>query len=102
MSGSFAPALKTTSVSIAFTDGDNSRRVTISDAQVLSTSSIVGAVRRPNNTDATDVGFIYSYSIVNITAGSFDVLITATTLGADFTESLPPSETITFTYIVGG
>lgn len=100
MSASFAPSPAPATASIAFTDSDTARRVTISNASVLSTSRIVGQIIRPTTSDLVDPGYIYVHSIISVTNGSFDVLIAATALGDSYIDQNPPNETITFSYLV--
>ncbi|HXB12867.1 MAG TPA: hypothetical protein VNZ45_12845 [Bacteroidia bacterium] len=86
--------------SIPFTDGDTSRRVTISDIAITSSSNIVGIIVRPSTSnDSQDFGYIYNYNIVNVGTGSFDLLITATDGGLDDITEFAPNETVTFNYI---
>lgn len=89
--------------SIAFTDGDTYRRVTITDANVLSTSNIVCSVRRPNTTDdSADIGLIYIASVLLVSNGSFDVGIAALGWGFDDpVESGLVNETVTLCYTIG-
>lgn len=90
------------SADIAFTDGDTVRRVTIADAGVSATSRIVGVVRRPDTTDdSADRGYLYIWNVVEVAAGSFDVLVAATGWGYDDPTALPPNETVKFYYVIG-
>jgi hypothetical protein len=100
MSGSFASSVSPGSASIAFTDGDTARRVTISDANVTSTSRIVGQVIRPATSDLVDPGYVYTHSIISVTNGGFDVIVVATVLGDSFIDLNVPNETVTFSYFV--
>jgi hypothetical protein len=89
-------------VSVAFTDGDTSRRVSVTDARVSAGSKIVPVIRRPDYTsDATDPGFIYVVNVVYVYAGGFDAVVTALdTSGLDPSDD-PPNETVTLIYTVG-
>lgn len=89
------------SASIAFTDGDTARRVTISDGTVTAASKIVSTIRRPDTADASaDRGYVYNANVVRIGSGQFDVSIICTdTSGGDCT-AIPPNETVTLYYLV--
>ena len=88
--------------SIAFTDGDTFRRVTITDANVLSTSNIVGTIRRPDTTDASaDIGHMYVVNVVKVATGSFDVNVACLGWGFDDPTGKPPNETVTLCYTIG-
>jgi hypothetical protein len=91
----FAP----TSQSIAFTDGDTFRRVTITDAAVSATSKIMLTVTRPTTTDENDVGWIYIANVISRGTGTFDVIISALDYGLSEAE-IGPNETITLNYQV--
>lgn len=87
---------------IAFTDGDTFRRVTVTDANVLSTSNIVATVRRPNTTDdSADPGYIYIVNVVRVAAGAFDVDVACLGWGFDDPTEKPPNETVTLCYTIG-
>jgi hypothetical protein len=88
-------------VAIPFTDGDTMRRVTVTDSKVTAGSRIVHSITRPNTTDdSQDPGYIYTANIVQIAAGSFDVLIAVLGWGEDDCTELPPNETVALHYIV--
>jgi hypothetical protein len=88
--------------SIAFTDGDTFRRVTITDANVLSTSNIVGTIRRPNTTDdSADLGYVYLVNVVKVANGSFDVAVACLGWGFDDPTEKAPNETVTLCYTIG-
>lgn len=88
--------------SIAFTDGDTLRRVTITDANVLSTSNIVCTIRRPNSTDdSADQGYLYIANVVEVVVGAFDVLVACLDWGFDDPTQKPPNETVTLCYTIG-
>jgi hypothetical protein len=88
-------------VSIPFNDGDTIRRVTITDANVNAGSRIIHSITRPNTTDdSQDPGYVYTANIVQIQAGSFDVLVSVLDWGEDDCTESPPNETITLHYIV--
>jgi hypothetical protein len=86
--------------SVAFTDGDTIKRVTITDAGVAAASKIVATVRRPDSEDASDKGYLYLLNVVKIASGSFDVLITALDWGVGDCADDPPNETIVVEYMV--
>lgn len=89
------------STTVAFTDGDVSRRVTITDATVASTSKIVLSVRKPDSTDdSVDKGHFYDAQVVKIATGTFDIVVTCHDGGYKDVASDPPNETITIYYIV--
>jgi hypothetical protein len=91
------------SASIPFTDGDTLRRVTITDANVTSTSKIVGSVRRPDTAnDSVDQGYLYTANVVAVGTGFFDVLITVADWGTDDPVQNPPNETVQFVYTING
>jgi hypothetical protein len=88
--------------SIAFTDGDTLRRVTITDTNVLSTSNIVCTIRRPNSTDdSADRGYLYVANVVEVVVGAFDVLVACLDWGFDDPTENPPNETVTLCYTIG-
>ncbi len=89
------------SADVAFTDGDTMRRASIVDAGVGATAKIVGSIRRPDIADSADRGYVYSWSIVEIYAGGFDILVSAHGWGFDDPVSIPPNETVIFYYVVG-
>ncbi len=85
--------------SIAFTDGDTLKRVTITDALVTSSSVIVATIRRPDTVDdSADFGYLYTVNVVKVATGSFDVLIACTDGGFGDPVEVPPNETITLAY----
>jgi hypothetical protein len=90
------------SVSIAFTDGDTARRVTVTDAGVSAASKILGSIRRPDTADdSADRGYVYTANVVEAGSGAFDLLVTVTDIGGlDCTEN-PPNETVTYCYVKG-
>lgn len=88
--------------SIAFTDGDTYRRVTITDANVLSTSNIVCSIRRPNTaSDSADIGLIYVATVLLVAAGSFDVAVACLDWGFDDPTLSSVNETVTLCYTIG-
>lgn len=87
------------SVSIAFTDGDTFRRVTVTDAAVSSTSKIVGTITRPDTTNDADRGLVYIPTIARRFSGGFDLLVACLGWGFDDPVGLA-NETITFNYTV--
>lgn len=92
-------AISTTSV--AFTDGDTARRVTVTDAAVTAASKIIATVRRPDTTnDSEDRGYLYIPNVVKCASGSFDVLIACLDIGGMDPTMNPPNETITLCYQV--
>src|SRR3954464_13617080 len=90
-------AASLSSATVAFTDGDTVKRVTISDALVTATSKIALTVGRPNVADIADKGFFYVANIVSRTTGSFDVAV----MCIDDPVGSPPNETITLYYLLG-
>jgi len=88
--------------SIAFTDGDTYRRVTITDSAVLSTSNIVCSIRRPNTTDdSADIGLIYISTVLLVANGSFDVGVACLDWGMDDPTAVGVNETVTLCYTIG-
>lgn len=97
-----AGSVALTSVSIAFTDGDSLRRVTITDAAVVATSKIMGTIRRPDSADdSADRGFLYTANIVRVATGAFDLLVWCSAWGSDDAVPASPNETVQFIYAVG-
>lgn len=91
------PPLST--VSVAFTDGDTMRRVTVSDAAVTATSKILVSVVRTTVTDENDPGIFFEANVVSRGEGTFDVLIVAR--GWGFSDPVGiVNETITLNYLV--
>jgi len=88
------------SFTVDFTDGDTLRRVTVTDANVKSTSHIFHSISRPNVADSADPGFLYILNIVNVQNGSFDALIACLDWGFGDPVETPPNETITVTYLI--
>jgi hypothetical protein len=90
-----------TQATVAFTDGDTRKRVTITDAAVTATSKIVMSIVRANfdDTDAA-ANFTYRAEVVKRSTGSFDVVVFCDSFGDDATE-LVPNETINLHYILG-
>jgi hypothetical protein len=87
---------------VAFTDGDTWRRVTVTDARVLSTSNLVCSVRRPDTADdSTDRGYMYFATVLRVAAGVFDVGVVCLGWGFDDPTGLPPNETVTLCYTIG-
>lgn len=87
--------------SIAFTDGDTVRRVTITHASVTATSTVLATVQRPTTAnDSADYGYIYVTNVVRVATGEFDVLVAALAWGLQDTSELAPNETITLNYII--
>ena len=92
-------AISTTT--IAFTDGDTARRVTVTDATVNAASKVIATVRRPDTTDdSADRGYVYIPNVVKCASGSFDVLIACLDLSGMDPTAMPPNETITLCYQV--
>jgi hypothetical protein len=88
--------------SIPFTDGDTYRRVTVTDANVLSTSNIVCSIRRPNTTDdSADLGLLYLCTVLSVSNGSFDVGVACLDWGFDDPTPSAVSETVTLCYTIG-
>lgn len=77
--------------------GETWARFTVTDANVSTTSKIVGTITRTNVTDADDEGFRYDFEVVTLAAGSFDVIVWVSDPDDDFR---PPTETITLNYLV--
>jgi hypothetical protein len=89
-----------TSVAVAFTDGDTARRVTVTDAAVNASSSILSSVQRPTTTAENDPGYLYTANVISRGSGTFDVnVVCLDWSGADCTER-PPSETVNLIYMV--
>lgn len=95
-------AVTITAANVAFTDGDTFRRVSIVDAGVGATSKIVGSIRRPDTADdSADRGYVYSWSVVEVYAGGFDIVVSALGWGFDDPVGIPPNETVIFYYVIG-
>lgn len=83
------------STSVAFTDGDTVRRVTVTDASVGATDKVLVTIRRPDIADdSEDAGHIYTANVVLVAAGSFDVVVACCDRGFGDTTEQPPNETI--------
>ena len=83
------------STSVAFTDGDTVRRVTVTDASVGATDKVLVTIRRPDiANDSADAGHIYTANVVLVAAGSFDVVVSCCDRGFGDTTEQPPNETI--------
>ena len=88
-------------LSVAFTDGDTVRRVTITDTAIVSTSKIIVSIQRPNlATDADDGGYLYVANVVNVGTGTADVVVACCDRGFGDTTEQPPNETISLVYRV--
>lgn len=91
----------TGATSVAFTDGDTMRRVTISDGNVSGTSKIIGTITRPSSADdSADLGYFYNFCVVRLFTGGFDAIFNVRDFGGDDCSELPPNETVTFNYMV--
>jgi len=89
------PSGSLTSTSVAFTDGDTVRRVTVTDAAVGATDKIVASIRRPDIADdSADAGHVYVANVVRVDAGSFDVVVACFDRGFGDTTEQPPNETV--------
>lgn len=81
--------------SVAFTDGDTVRRVTVSDASITASDKILVTVRREDTADGSeDSGHIYIANVVRVGTGSFDVVVVCLDEGGSDTTEQPPNETI--------
>jgi hypothetical protein len=100
--GGGSTTIYTESVVYDATNFDTFRRITITNASVLSTSNIVISAQRPAAiTDDLDLGYIYAVTVINIATGSFDVLVAALDWGMDDPMEEPPQETIKLCYMIG-
>ena len=90
-------------VTVAFTNGDSYRRVTITDAAVLATSNIIGTIRRPDTaSDSVDLGWQYEANVVLVANGSFDITVSCSAWGFDDpAASGLLNETVTYCYLIG-
>lgn len=87
--------------SVAFTDGDTARRVTVTDAAVTPSSKVHVSIRRPDTADASqDRGYIFIPNVVRRAAGAFDAVIVCLGLSGEDPTLNPPNETVTLTYMV--
>lgn len=94
----FTPSYAAT---LSFANGDTLKRFTVSNSAVVSTSKIVGNIRRPNTAnDSADFGYLFIANIVNITTGSFDLLVAVTDGGLDDVTRKPPLGSVEFHYQV--
>lgn len=83
------------STSVAFTDGDTVRRVTVSDAAITSSDKIIATIRRPDIADdSADAGHIYLVNVVLVQDGSFDAVVACCDRGFGDTTEQPPNETV--------
>lgn len=87
------------SATLDFTGGDTKQRFKITDAAIDSSTTPPNvSIARRTIADVDDPGWIYTANVVNVTNGSFDVLV-----GATMGDGLPgagefPNETITLVY----
>lgn len=83
--------------SASFMADSNMKRVTVTDANVTTSSKITLTLRRPDITEENDPGWIYITNIVNIADGSFDVSLVALEWDSPAVDMMP-NETITLFY----
>lgn len=87
--------------SIAFTDGDDSRRVTITDSTVTTTNKVViCGFRRSNVTSEASNPVLYTGIVESQANGSFDVFVSSADWGDESPSGDPLSETVTMYYLV--
>jgi hypothetical protein len=90
-----------TTVNVPFTNGDCVQRLNIVDARVSALSRIFGVIRRPSTTEDQDKGYHYTFNIVRLLSGSFDIVVVCTNEGDAIDACFdPPNETPTFSYFV--
>lgn len=96
-----AGTFTTYTADLAFTSGQLVERFTIANGVVSASSEIVGTIRRPDNTEATDYGYVYTFNVVSIGSGTFDILVQVMdgTYGQE--EAVLPNETAVLHYTVG-
>lgn len=93
------PSVEISTVSVAFTDGDTMRRVTVSDGAVTATSKIICSVTRATVADEDDMGIFFQANVVSRGTGTFDVIVVAR--GWGFSDPVGiVNETITLNYLV--
>jgi hypothetical protein len=99
--GPQGPALPVSSGSFSFTMNDDFRRFTVTDPAITATSKIIGTLRRTNTDEVSDLGWFYSFNIVKVQNGSFDINVGVTMWASeDATRDFrtPPNETVTLYY----
>lgn len=96
-SGSFT----TYTAALDFTDGALVKRFTITNGSVATSSEILGSIRRPDNTEATDLGYVYIFAVVSIGTGTFDILVQVLDGVYGITEAVLPNETAVLHYTLG-
>lgn len=90
------------STSVAFTDGDLVKRVSIASGSVTAVSKIMLTVRRPDLADdSVDAGYLYIAQVVRVYAGGFDLVIVCFGVGLDDETENPPNETIFINWMAG-
>ena len=85
------------------TDGTQDN-VIVLNANVLSSSKIIGSIKRPAKTVYQDRGFHYSANVINIVNGQFELQIVKTGWGQDDPSQdtgAANTETIEFNYMIG-
>jgi hypothetical protein len=88
-------------VTVAFTDGDCVKRVTISDVKAGVGLRVVATIRRPDVTEGTDAGYVYTWQCTRMASGQFDLVIQCLGVGGDDVTEVPPNETINVEYVLG-
>lgn len=85
-----------------FTDGDTSKRFSVFAADVLATSQIAVNCQRPADlSEASDAGFTYHATVVNVYAGGFDVQVDAFCLGEPASQTGDfPNELVTLNFVI--
>jgi hypothetical protein len=82
--------------SITFAADESVKRITITDANVTTTSKITHSIRRADITDVADPGWMYTANVVTQTNGTFDILVVAHDLDGPTLSA--PNESVTIHY----
>lgn len=83
-----------------FTDGDTLKRFTVTDPAVAAGSAILVSIRRQETADVNDPGWIYVPNVMQVRAGSFDVLVAALSGDAIAAPGEFPNELASLVYLV--
>lgn len=89
-------------VPLDFTDGDTSKRFTVTSPDIAPTSIIDVSIQRGVIADADDWGWGFAATVVNVVAGSFDVNVSANVWGEPAVNDEAPNEQVTLLYSITG
>lgn len=83
-----------------FTDGDNFKRVTITDPTANPRSIILAGIERNDVTDSDDGGWVFAANVVSRGEGSFEVNVAAFVLGDVPINDEGPNELVDLVYLI--